>query len=190
MVMKNLILSLFLFSFSSIAADCMLEGKPEVSWVAFKTMKKVGVGGKFDTLETKGPNKGKSLFSLLKDQRITIDAYSVNTNNPGRDMKIEKFFFGVLPEVSGKREITGQITKVDKKIITIDLFMNGKKQTVPMTYTLKNNVLEAKGHIDVLDFALGKGLAGINKACYALHEGKTWSHVEIAFKQNVKNCKL
>lgn len=178
------------FSVSSIAADCMLKGKPEVSWVAFKTMKKVGVGGKFDTLDTEGPSKGKNLKDLLKGQKITIDTYSVNTNNPGRDMKIEKFFFGVLPEKSGKREITGQITKVDKSAITVDLFMNGKKQTVPMPYTLKNNTLEAKGHIDVLDFALGDGLAGINKACYALHEGKTWSHVEIALKQKLENCKL
>ena len=179
-----------LFSVSSIAADCSLKGKPEVSWVAFKTMKKVGVGGKFDSLTTKGPTKGKNLMSVLKGQKISIDTNSVNTNNPGRDTKIEKFFFGVLPEVSGKREITGQITKIDKKAITVDLFMNGKKQTVPLAYTLKSNTLEAKGHIDVLDFALSKALAGINKACYALHEGKTWSHVEIAFKQAVENCQL
>ena len=35
-------------SLGAAHADCSLKGEPKVSWVAFKTMKKVGVGGSFD----------------------------------------------------------------------------------------------------------------------------------------------
>jgi polyisoprenoid-binding protein YceI len=187
--LKKLSLLTFVMTLSLGAAhaDCSLNGEPKVSWVAFKTMKKVGVGGSFDKATSEGNKSAKDIKALLANQKISIDTGSVNTKNPARDKKIVKHFFGALKE-STKGLITGQIKKVSKDTLTIDIFMNGKKQTVPMKYSFDKGMVKADGHIDVLDFALSDGLAQINKACYALHEGKTWSHVEISFEQKV-TCK-
>lgn len=54
---------------------------------------------------------------------------------------------------------------------------------------MKESVLSGLGHIDVLDFSLSSALKSINEACYTMHEGKTWSHVEILLTQKLKSSK-
>ena len=69
------------------------------------------------------------------------------------------------------------------------LTLNGQTKEVPLTYTFEGNKLEAQGAIDVFDFVLNDQLAEINKACYALHEGKTWNDVGIALSAQFSSCK-
>lgn len=64
--------------------------------------------------------------------------------------------------------------------------MNDKSLNIPMNYTANDGVITAKGTIDLADFAMIPSLKSINKACYDLHQGKTWQDVDIAFTLNYK----
>lgn len=186
--MKNLINLLIAFNLilPTLADDsCLeLEGLPIVSWVAFKTPQKIGVKGQFNSVEKTGKNKASSLEDLLLNQSVVLKPEDISTNNPARDKKIKDYFFGKM-EAS---KVLATIKNVSKKAISIELILNGRKKLVPLAYELKNQTLKANGHIDVLDFSLLDALSAINKACFALHEGKTWSHVEINLEQKFKSC--
>jgi hypothetical protein len=67
--------------------------------------------------------------------------------------------------------------------------MNGITRDLPMQYHVEGETLEAVGYIDMFDFALNKAHASINKACYDLHSGKTWSDVKVSAEIKVeKTC--
>jgi hypothetical protein len=55
-----------------------------------------------------------------------------------------------------------------------------------MAYHYENGLFSAKGTIDHMDFTAGNPLASINKSCFDLHKGKTWSDVSIGFATTVK----
>ena len=186
--MKTLLLP-FLVTFNVLSTNpshaCYeLSGEPQVSWVAFKTPQKIGVGGSYKSLKRVGKNKGDNLEDLLVGQRVTLSSKDIFTKNPARDKNIREAFFEEL----SKSEIQARIAKVTKKIIELEVIMNGEKVTIPMTYQMKDNNFKAEGHLDILDFGALKALKAINKRCYALHEGKTWSHVEVSLKQQLKKC--
>lgn len=156
-----------------------------VGWTAFKTPAKVGVKGVLPKVKYTGKNKLTSIESVIKAASITIDTNSVATKNPARDKKISSYFFGNMKK--GKM-IKAKVKKMSKKSLDIELTANGETRVVPMSYKLKDGKLTAKGHLDVLDFAMGKSLAAINKACFALHEGKTWSDVELNLQVKFSKC--
>ncbi len=64
--------------------------------------------------------------------------------------------------------------------------INKLQKEVSMKYAYDNNILTLSGEIDVLNWSLDKPLASINKACYALHEKKTWSDVSLKITVPVK----
>lgn len=205
--MKNVIISalMVLFAVSGVNASqksgCELAqvGALEVSWIGYKTDKKVGVGGVFDSVVyTPVAKSGENFRSILVGSTVKIDTSSVNSKNEGRDEKLAKFFFGMMSD----KNINAKIVDIqaDKKvkdaprtgIVSVEVEMNGVKKTVPMTYSFSNDVFEAKGVIDILDFSANKALSSINKACFDLHEGKTWSEAGIAFKTKIEAilCKV
>ncbi|MCB4763942.1 MAG: YceI family protein, partial [Sulfurovum sp.] len=55
-----------------------------------------------------------------------------------------------------------------------------------LDYHYEKEEFKAQGNIDLLDFAAGQALASINKACYDLHKGKTWSDISIGFITHIK----
>lgn len=173
----------------SYAKDCLYSIKSEdikLTWTAFKTPLKKGVPGTFKKYGIKKQYQGNGLKSLLESVSFDIDASSVDTNNPARDKKISKFFFGLMD----KTNITGKFKSYQKKVLTVNLTMNGVNKDIPMQVITKENEIVATGFIDVLDFSLAKSLAGINKACLELHEGKTWSDVELQLNAKFsKSCK-
>ncbi|MEH0861104.1 MULTISPECIES: YceI family protein [Halobacteriovorax] len=152
-----------------------------VKWTAYKTAKKAGVGGAFKKFEIKTQKKQGSIKELVKGARFTIDVNSVHTKDASRDAKIERFFFKDM-------KISGVVNKIDSNYLYVDMTLAGKTMKVPMKYDIEDGELEAEGIIDVLDFALGENLAAINKACYALHEGKTWSDVQIEIESKFSKC--
>jgi hypothetical protein len=94
------------------------------------------------------------------------------------------------------KNITAKIVdiKADKRVrgkpktgvMSVAVTMNGITKNVPMNYTFNKGDLSATGNIDILDFSANKALSSINKACFDLHEGKTWSDVAIGFATNIK----
>ncbi len=190
MKLKSLIFAagLILTQASVSAASCYTYDKNgiDIKWTAFKTPKKVGVNGKLPKYSLSGKTKGSSVADLLKGQKIDIRVNKVDSGNEGRDVKIVKFFFS---DLVGGDTITAKVKDVTKDVITMDLILNGQKHEVPLTYKMSGMKLTATGHMDILDYAMSKQLSAINKACYALHEGKTWSDVTLTLETTLKTCK-
>jgi hypothetical protein len=86
---------------------------------------------------------------------------------------------------------SGKVLKVTDKKVNVAITLNNKTIEVPLNYTFENNQLVAKGTIDVFDFSLNDQLKKLNKACFALHEGKTWNDVNIEISATTQNtqCK-
>ena len=190
MKLKGLVLAagLLLSTSATYAASCYSYNKEglTIKWTAFKTPKKVGVSGTLPTYSLSGKTQGKSVADLLKGQKIDIRVNKVDSGNAGRDVKIVKFFFS---ELVGGDTITAKVTDVSKDVITMEMILNGKKKEIPLTYKLDGMKLSATGHMDILDFGMSKQLSAINKACYALHEGKTWSDVTLSLETTLQACK-
>lgn len=187
--MKHILILIALITNIALAKDCTYKIAKEdfkVSWTAFKTPLKVGVGGAFTKLGTANES-AKSFNELLTGIKFNIDTKSTSTKNPDRDKKIVTFFF---ENMMGGTNISGTTESYAKKVLKIKFNMNKKSLTIPLKVTKTNNSFMAEGVIDVLDFGLNKSLAGINKACYELHEGKTWSDVGIKLEAKyTKVCK-
>lgn len=181
---KSLII---LMSASILAmAECTYETKKDVAvtWTAFKTPLKVGVGGTFKSVAYKGNASGKTLPLLLEGASVQIQTNNVDSNNPGRDAKLVQFFFN---QMDGQT-LDAKILKLDEtaKVVTVEIIMNGKGLEIPMAYTYEKGLFDAKGVIDLGDFNALSALTSINRACYDLHSGKTWQDVNIGFSMTVE----
>jgi len=180
---------------ASQKSGCILaqKGKIVVAWMAYKTPAKKGVSGVFDNAKyTPIAKDGKNFREILVGSKLSIDTSSVNSKNKGRDAKLVKFFF----EKMSSKKIEAKIVniKADKKVkgkprtgvVTLEITMNNITKKVPMTYSFSNSVFSAKGTIDIFDFSANKALISINKACFDLHQGKTWNDVTIAFTTRIE----
>ncbi len=200
--MKKIILSLFtLFSISHASSGCVLvqSGDMNVTWKAYKTLAKVGVGGAFTSVGyVPAAKEGKNFKELLVGSSVSIDTTKINTGNPERDDTLVRMFFKKLKTTSIEAKIlsmkAGKRVKGQpyKGVLEVMLTMNGKVLTIPMQYTYEKEHFLAKGTIDLFDFDGRGALATINKSCYDLHKGKTWSDVSIAFSTHIKAtlCKV
>jgi len=193
--MKKILLALATLYTMGNAGGCVLTqtNQLNVSWKAYKTLGKIGVGGKFTDVSY-SPNKleGKNFRELLVGSKVSIDVRKIDTKNPARDETLVKFFFGKLVD----SQIEGTITdiKAFKKVkgkprrgvVNISLTFNKKTLSIPMRYIYKDNKFKARGAIDLADFNASTALASINKSCFKLHKGKTWSDVTIGFSTVIK----
>jgi len=147
-----------------------------VKFTAFKTYAKKGVSGVFDTIKLHD-KKADSVAKLLANAAVSIDTSSVNSGNKGRDAKLVSKFFNV----QNVKTIQAKLSDVTKSSLVATITMHGKTLDIPMSYSVKNGVVHAKGTIDLADFNMIPSLKSLNKACYALHKGKTWQDVDIYF---------
>lgn len=199
--MKKILLSIIMFFavettlVASQKTGCVLaqKGEVNVNWEAYKTPLKLGVGGFFDSVKYISVAKeGKNFREILVGSSIAIDTRSVNSKNKVRDEKLYKFFFKQMNIQAIKAKIVDM--KADPKVknaprtgtIAVEIDMNGITKTVPMKYSFSDSVFEAKGFIDILDFSAHKALTSINRACFDLHKGKTWSDVAIGFNTKIE----
>ncbi len=169
------------------------EGAFNVNFVAYKTAAKKGVGASFDSVKyTAISPVGKNFREILVGSSVVIDTKSVNSKNKGRDEKLVKFFFqNMKGETINAKILDYKAVKVakgepKKGTLITEITMNGIKKQVPMNYMLKEGVLKAEGVIDIFDFSGNAALTAINKACFDLHQGKTWNDVAISFTTKIK----
>lgn len=170
---------------ATYAEDCVrvLAKDTKVTWTAFKTPSKAGVKGSFTTLGFAKQVQGKTIAEAITNASFDIDTKSVSTGDKGRDATIvENFFF------KGDLKISGNVESFERKKLVMNLKMNDVTKKVPLAYEINGNKVTAKGFIDILDFNGSKALAALNKACGALHEGKTWSDVEIGLEFTTTKC--
>ncbi len=188
--MKKIALSLIL-AFGLAQANCSFSQPTavDVTWKAFKTPLKKGVGGHFTTLNYASSVKNaKTLDALLAGSSVNIEVASVDSKNPGRDVKLLENFFKQMAGPDIKAKIISLKKDKDARkmgVVTIVVTMNGVTREVPMRYSYAEGTLSAQGVIDLVDFQATKALKSINKACYKLHQGKTWSDVNIGFTMKI-----
>ena len=199
--MKKILLSLITmisltYATQPAATGCVLVQPADinVNWKAYKTLGKLGVGGKFTSVKyTPAALEGKNFKELFVGSKVSIDVSKIDTGNPGRDETLVKDFFSVLKGKTIEGEIV-DIKKTDKHekgkprtgSIDVKITMNEKTLTIPMKYVYTDGKFNATGTIDLLDFTASDALASINKSCFDLHKGKTWSDVSIGFSTTVE----
>lgn len=178
-----LLTALLFFNYQS-NAQCIDLDTMNITWTAFKTMKKTPVTGSFKAFEVEKLNPVKDLKSQISSLKITIDPLKVSTDNPIRDGNIVKYFFADIGKIYLKT------LRVNKKWIKTSIRMKGKKKTIPFLFTRNeaNSSISAIANIDILDFGLSKELSQLNKQCFSMHEGKTWSHVEAKVSAKIIKC--
>ncbi len=193
--MKKLLLALVSLYTLGQAGGCLLVQSPNISvdWKAYKTLSKIGVSGKFTSVSyTPIALEGKNFASILVGSKVDIDTKKIDTSNPARDKTLVKFFFDKM--ASNSIEATIKEIKADKRIkdkprtgiVKVMINMNNKSLIIPMKYSYKDNKFRAEGTIDIFDFDAKSALNSINKSCYDLHKGKTWSDISIGFETTIK----
>ncbi|MDA3945769.1 MAG: YceI family protein [Helicobacteraceae bacterium] len=189
--MKKTALSLLL-AFGLAQANCTFSqpSNVDVTWESFKTPMKIGVGGHFSTVNFKtDATKATDLNTLLAGSSVSIDVTSVDSKNKGRDEKLVNEFFKQMSGPTIKAVIVSLKKDTDARksgTLTASVTMNDVTRDVPMKYSFSNGQLSANGVIDVFDFKADRALKSINTACFALHQGKTWSDVNIGFTMDIK----
>jgi len=193
--MKKVLLTIATLFTLSEAGGCLLvqPNQMGVDWMAYKTLAKIGVGGKFTAIEyIPHALEGKNFRELLVGSKVSIDLTHIDTGNKERDATLVKYFFGQL--FSDKIDATIKSIKADPRVkgkprtgdIDTKITLNGKSLLIPMKYHYQDGKFDAKGSIDLKDFDALNALATINKSCYDLHKGKTWSDVTIGFHTTIK----
>ena len=194
-------IALLFFTFGIVAVSCKKEEKTEVpvtteveagalkivsdstkvSWTAYKTTEKIGVGGSFTEITLNDTKTGTSPEAILEGATFSIPVSSLFTDNDDRDSKLKEFFFGVL---KNKELISGTLNFSEGKcLLTIKL--NDVEKQIPVTHEFIDNRFSINSSIDLVDFGAEGAVASINKACYDLHKGadgvsKTWNEVAIS----------
>ncbi len=193
--MKNILLTLGLLYTMGHAGGCLLTQPKEmnVNWEAYKTLGKIGVGGKFTAVNyTPTALEGKNFRELLVGSKVTIDMSKIDTGNSERDKTLVDFFFSKM--TGDKINAVIKDIKADKRIkgkprtgtLSVMITMNEKSLIIPMKYHYDKEAFKAEATIDLGDFTALPALSSINKSCYDLHSGKTWQDVTIGFSTTIK----
>jgi polyisoprenoid-binding protein YceI len=168
-------------------------GPVSVTWTAFKTPMKAGVGGTFDKIAFTPLHKsGKNFNELFKGATLTINETSVNSGNKGRDAKLIKYFFDMMEGAEIHAKVINIQSESNEKgkpktgIMTTEITMNKVVKVVPLKYVYDQGKLRATGTIDLFDFKAAPALQALNIACFDLHQGKTWNDVTIDFATNIE----
>ncbi len=195
-IFKRVVIAVgFLSTMAYAAGSCDLSqvGEVKVNWTAYKTPLKIGVGGSFKKIDyVPVAPVGKNFREILVGSKVTIDTGSVDSKHEARDKTLVASFFQKMAGSKIKAEIVD--IKAHKRegrgprlgVITIKMEMNGKVRHVPLRYHYEDGTMKAEGVIDLADFSGFGALLSINKACFDLHEGKTWSDVAIGFEMQIK----
>ncbi len=148
-----------------------------VEWTAFKTPAKVGVKGTFDEIKLSEVNReAATLEEGLKGAQFAIVTSSASTGDPARDETLRLNFFTKLVG-----NINGFFGEFKEGKVLVHLTLNGITKEKEFAYEATEAGVKLKGSIDILeDFAAKDAFSALHTACNALHEGKTWSDVEIA----------
>jgi len=194
--MKKTLFSIVIVISMANAGGCLLTQADDinVTWKAYKTLAKLGVGGQFTSVKyTPNKKEGKNFKELFVGSKVSIDISKINTKNEGRDKTLVSEFFGklkgktidgVIKDIKADKPVNGK--RVYHGVVSISITMNGKTLVIPMRYNYKNENFKATGTIDLFDFEAKDALSSINKSCFDLHKGKTWNDVTIGFSTTVK----
>ncbi|MBW3518720.1 YceI family protein [Flavobacterium sp. NKUCC04_CG] len=147
-----------------------------LEWTAFKTPKKVGVKGTFDKMELTDVKEAATLIASLEGAKFTVETPTVNSKDPLRDDKLKAGFFA---KMAGN--ITGSFGAFKDGKVAVSITMNGVTKEKIFAYESTDTSVKINGSIDMIaDFSANAAFDSIHELCKDLHEGKTWTDVDIA----------
>ncbi len=153
-----------------------------INWTGYKTTSKIPVKGEFKIVDISNIKEASTAVDALNGTKFSIPVSSIYSGDNERDGKLKQLFFGVMDATVS---LSGTINLNEDNTGTVDLSMNGISKEIPVTYTVKDQLVEFSGTLDILnDFKAQTALESISKACFELHKGpdgvsKTWSEVSI-----------
>lgn len=152
----------------------------KLEWTGFKTPAKKGVKGTFTNIKLDNVNSvGTAATDELAGANFTIITSSVSSGDAKRDQNINNFLF---KKMAGQN-ITGTFGKFTANQVPIQITMNNVTKKIPFNFEQKGDTLVVKGTVDIVkDFSATGALASFAEACKVMHEGKTWSDVNITAK--------
>ncbi|MDZ4728088.1 MAG: YceI family protein [Leptospira sp.] len=166
-----------------------------IEWTAFKFTERTGVKGTFDHFTVTKTKKADSILGTVQGLSFIIKTNSVNSNNPDRDEKIKKYFFGSLKNSPLIKGSFSKISGTNSGDATLHLELGKTKQSLPVKFSINADTIEMNGSLDINILGLGNGLQKLNEICNDLHKGKDgqsklWPDVEfkVISKLN-KKCK-
>lgn len=178
--MKKLFLSALVFMGLCFGAS-VDSSKIEMYWVGYKLANKTAVKGSFSDVAYKLKNQQGSIKDIFEGASAKIALSNLNVANPEAKKNLSEEFFSKFktPEISVK--IIQVMEGENQGTMLAKVSMNKKSQLIPMQYTINNGKIEVKGVLDMLSFKLDKALESLIKVCGKLHQGYTWTQVEIGF---------
>lgn len=181
---KILLTSIFTFALITNLNAYELNGDLLIKWTGFKTMEKAPVSGTFKDIKVE-IKENKDLEEFLKSAKVTIKTASFDSKNEYRDNNITSTLFSLATS----KQIIASISKVNVKdrALNLKLTMNETTKDVPMRFEILNDLIYAKGKIDILDYNLKNSFLAFAKKCASYHENKSYSDVEIEFSLPYKN---
>lgn len=181
---KILFTFVFIFALFTNLNAYEINGDLLIKWTGFKTLAKTPVSGSFKdiTLEIE---KNYNLEKFLKSAKVVIKTNSFDSKNEYRDNNITSTLFSLATS----KLITASISKVNIKdrVLNLKLTMNETTKDVPMRFEILNDMIYAKGSIDILDYNMKNSFLAFAKKCASYHENKSYSDVEIEFSLPYKN---
>ncbi|QRM89850.1 hypothetical protein FG167_11620 [Lacinutrix sp. WUR7] len=157
--------------------------KPEgtsVKWTAFKTTKKVPVGGEFATLNFE-KKSGATPEEALNNLEFSIPVSSLFTKDDTRDAKLKASFFGAMLNT----DLIKGIIKYNNGNYSATITMNGVTEDLPLDVSIaEERRVTMKAKMDLKKWNALNALETLNKVCLDLHKGadgvsKTWEDVDI-----------
>lgn len=163
-----------------------------VSWLAFKTTQKIGVGGNFLDFTIDGTKESSDPLEVVKGASITIPVNSVETQDEGRNKKIVDFFFGTFTDTKNLEGTVKDIAEDGSGILTLK--MNDIEQDIPVQFEVEDANVTVKTVIDINKWNAQSAISKLNEKCKKNHTGEdgvtvVWPEVEIVISSElVKKC--
>ena len=154
-----------------------------MEWTAFKFIDRTEVKGTFTRIIVKDGGAMDDPKKLMQSLSFSIPIATIETQNPERDAKIAKYFFGT----AAIETIQGSMKELkDNGTAILEITMNDITKNVTGTYTLEDGNFALEATIDIADWNLLTGLQALDKACSAQHKdpngaSKLWSDVQLSF---------
>ena len=163
----------------------------EFTWTAYKFNEKTPVSGTFNEIEITCDGSSDDLNALIESMKFSMKTASVETQNPERNEKIARIFFGTINTPT----IDGRVKKLkDNGKAIVQVKMNGMAIDVEGDYTLVDGKFTFDTSVDMKMWNALSGINALNTECDELHKGadgksKLWSEVALSFStQFTSDC--
>ncbi len=163
------------------AADGFLLKNAEnrIKWVAYKATEKIPVEGTFTNINITSKGEGNTIKEALNNAEFSIPVSSLLSGE--QDYNIINFFFGAMVDTE---LLFGKIVLTNDTNGYAEITMNGIKEKMNFTYTLKDKKITLIAKMDLTKWNTEDAVSSLHEKCGLLHRGadgivKLWEDVSI-----------